>query len=139
LRFVIGLILVMLVLALGCLLLVQFLRLGPVPLTRVFGSHSGLSTGWTGYASTRAWFPTFVAPVVLLGFLFCLVVLAWCLLRPGASRDRDRLSAEESRLMQEVYHGLSRLEERVEALETILMDRTTEAPRERETRGRSQP
>jgi phage shock protein B len=42
----------------------------------------------------------------------------------GAGR-RDR-HAEDSRIIQETYQGLSRLEERIEALETILHDRKRE-------------
>jgi phage shock protein B len=33
------------------------------------------------------------------------------------------LQAEETRLIQELYQGLSKMEERVEALETLLLDR----------------
>jgi phage shock protein B len=35
----------------------------------------------------------------------------------------SELDADETRLMQEIHQGLSRMEERVEALETILIDR----------------
>ena len=42
----------------------------------------------------------------------------------GGSTQRDKQSrAQETRLIQEIHHGLSRMEERVEALETILLDR----------------
>jgi phage shock protein B len=42
----------------------------------------------------------------------------------GDSTQRDKQShAQETRLIQEIHHGLSRMEERVEALETILLDR----------------
>ena len=34
--------------------------------------------------------------------------------------------AEDTRTMQEIYEGLSRLERRIEALETILLDRIRE-------------
>ncbi len=44
----------------------------------------------------------------------------------GMSRKGLQSEAEEIRVMQEVYHGLSRLEERVEALETILMDQPSD-------------
>ena len=43
----------------------------------------------------------------------------------------DRASqAEDARTIQEIYQGLSRLEKRIETLETILLDRTREAQRE---------
>jgi phage shock protein B len=41
----------------------------------------------------------------------------------GSMRERGRLNTEETRLIQEIYRGLTKMEERVEALETILLDR----------------
>jgi len=42
----------------------------------------------------------------------------------GGSTERDRQARDrETRLIQEIHHGLSRMEERVEALETLLLDR----------------
>ena len=53
-----------------------------------------------------------------------LIVMAVVVLR-GRSRSKNAvgMSAEESRLMQELHQGFNRLEERVEALETILLER----------------
>ncbi len=51
------------------------------------------------------------------------IVLSIRILKGGASR-RDQ--AEDSRVIQEIYQGLSRMETRVEALETILLDRQKE-------------
>jgi len=48
------------------------------------------------------------------------IVMSIKLLRGGGSR-KDQ--AEDSKIIQEIYQGLSRMEERVEALETILLDR----------------
>ncbi len=47
------------------------------------------------------------------------IVLSIRILKGGASR-RDQ--AEDARIIQEIYQGLSRMEKRVEALEAILMD-----------------
>lgn len=41
----------------------------------------------------------------------------------GAARET---SAEEARAMQELHKGLSRMEQRIEALETILLEREGE-------------
>lgn|GEM_PF-562299 len=42
----------------------------------------------------------------------------------GDPTQRDRQARDlETRLIQEIHHGLSRMEERVEALETLLLDR----------------
>ena len=44
------------------------------------------------------------------------------MIKGGASpKDRQQL-AEEARMIQEIYQGMSELENRVESLETILLD-----------------
>ncbi|MGD8256337.1 MAG: phage-shock protein [Desulfobacterales bacterium] len=48
------------------------------------------------------------------------IVMSIKLLKSGGSR-KDQ--AEDSKIIQQIYQGLSRMEERVEALETILLDR----------------
>jgi phage shock protein B len=46
----------------------------------------------------------------------------------GVSPEHSQhLQAEETRLMQEIYQGLARMAERVEALEAILLDRERKA------------
>ncbi len=47
------------------------------------------------------------------------ILMSIKLLKGGASR-KDQ--AEDSKIIQEIYQGLSRMEERVESLETILLD-----------------
>ena len=47
------------------------------------------------------------------------ILMSIKLLKGGTTR-KDQ--AEDSKIIQEIYQGLSRMEERVEALETILMD-----------------
>jgi hypothetical protein len=61
--------------------------------------------------------------VVMGGFFLCLCIAAWRLLAGEPARSTERLGAEESRIMQEIYQGLARLETRVDSLETILLDR----------------
>jgi phage shock protein B len=51
------------------------------------------------------------------------IVIAIKLLKGGISRTDRKQQAEETKLIQEIYQGLSRMDERVEALETILLDR----------------
>lgn len=58
--------------------------------------------------------------LVLAGAAAIVIVLAVKLVKGLGNRDRH---AEEARIIQETYQGLSRLEERIEALETILRDR----------------
>ena len=47
------------------------------------------------------------------------IIMSIKLLKGGARKNQ----AEDSKIIQEIYQGLSRMEERVEALETILLDR----------------
>ena len=41
----------------------------------------------------------------------------------GLSKKEKQAHAEETKMIQDIYHGLSKMEERVEALETILIER----------------
>jgi phage shock protein B len=45
------------------------------------------------------------------------------IIKGGLSRRGQKHDAEEARIIQEMYQGLSRMEARVEALETIILDR----------------
>lgn len=48
----------------------------------------------------------------------------------GFSKNSRQSKSEESKMIQEIYEGLARMEQRVESLETILMD-THEKEKER--------
>ncbi len=52
------------------------------------------------------------------------ILMAIRMLRGDASRKGQRLQATEAKTIQEIYQGLERMEKRVEALETILLDRS---------------
>ena len=71
----------------------------------------------------------FVAAVVFGGVVIALAIVCGTILmaiklRHGGIYSQNRQEqAEEARMIQEIYHGLSKLEDRLEALETILMDR----------------
>ncbi len=41
----------------------------------------------------------------------------------GLSRTEKQARAEETKMIQDIYHSLTKMEERVEALETILIER----------------
>ena len=41
----------------------------------------------------------------------------------GLSKNEKKTQAEETKMIQDIYHGLSKMEERIEALETILIER----------------
>ncbi|MBI5577517.1 MAG: phage-shock protein [Deltaproteobacteria bacterium] len=61
--------------------------------------------------------------IVLAGVAAIIIALSIRAFRGAGNRNQD---AQDSRLIQETYQGLSRLEERIEALETILHDRKRE-------------
>jgi phage shock protein B len=44
------------------------------------------------------------------------------ILKGGVSRKDQGIQAEEAKKIQEMYQGLSRMEGRVESLETIILD-----------------
>ena len=57
--------------------------------------------------------------VLALAIIPGAILLAIKFIRGGQSAGDQ---AEEAKMIQEIYKGLSRIEERVEALETILLD-----------------
>jgi phage shock protein B len=59
--------------------------------------------------------------LVLAGIAAIIVALVVKLLRGRSDSDSQ---AEDARVIQEIYQGLSRLEQRVQSLETILRDRS---------------
>ena len=67
-------------------------------------------------------------PLFALFCIFCLPVICITLiimvkmLKGPASRKRASLDAEETGLIQEMHQNLSRYEERLEALETIVLE-----------------
>ena len=51
------------------------------------------------------------------------IIMAINIIKGGSvSRKGRKLYADEARMIQEIYQGLSRMEKRVDALETILFD-----------------
>mgnify|MGYP000884182505 CR=1 FL=1 len=72
--------------------------------------------------------PGFMAMTMVFGLPFLVVggfFLIWALkiLKGESSRGGERLNEEETRMIQELHSGLTRMEERIEALETILLGR----------------
>ncbi len=59
-----------------------------------------------------------IVGLVVLGVIFLLGIR---LLRPGTANPRGG-DAEEAQLLQEIHRSLTRLEERVETLETLVLD-----------------
>ena len=55
------------------------------------------------------------------------ILMSIKLLKGGTSRQDQ---AEDSKIFKEIYQGLSRMENRVEALETILLDQNKKDPKD---------
>ena len=64
----------------------------------------------------------FSSLVTILAIICGTVLTAMKVRRNPLSRKDQKNQAEEARTIQEIYHGLSKMEKRVDALETILMD-----------------
>lgn len=64
----------------------------------------------------------FGGTILALAIIGSTIIMAIKVLKGGFSRGGQKVEAEEARMIQEIYQGLSRMEERVEALETIILD-----------------
>ena len=72
------------------------------------------------------WIELMIILIVSLVFLFvlgCMVLIAWRVLRGQSFRRSRQAQAEEARLIQEIHQSLLKMDRRVEALETILLER----------------
>ncbi len=61
--------------------------------------------------------------VAMFAIIFGYILLEKKNKRGGSFRQSEKLNADETRLIQELHQGLSRMEDRIGALETILSDR----------------
>jgi len=64
----------------------------------------------------------FGGSVLVLAIIGSTILMAIKILKDGISRKGQKSQAEEARMIQEIYQGLLRIEERVDALETIILD-----------------
>ena len=64
-----------------------------------------------------------IVAIIFGSILTGLYIISNLLGKVLGSRGGSRLSDEESQLMQEIFYGLKKMEERIDALETILLDR----------------
>ncbi len=83
-----------------------------------------------------------IAITLVGGFVACMILCAIGVMvfiisragKGGRSKGSAKLHADETRLIQEIHHGLVKMERRVESLETLLLDteRTKRARFDRE-------
>lgn len=73
---------------------------------------------------TAVWISMIVfGSLILILSILCGTILLALKLKHGGFAARSREAhGEEARMIQEIYQGLSRMEARVESLETILME-----------------
>ena len=64
----------------------------------------------------------FGGSVLILTIIGSTILIAIKVIRGGVSRSGQKIQSDEARMIQEIYQGLSRMEERVEALETLILD-----------------
>lgn len=64
----------------------------------------------------------FSSIIVIVGMVAGTILMSMKIRHGGVSRKSRRDYAEEAKMIQEIYHGLSQMEKRVESLETILME-----------------
>jgi phage shock protein B len=60
--------------------------------------------------------------VLALAVIGSTILIAIKIIKGGASPGGQRSEAEEARMVQEIYQGLEAMEQRLEALETILLE-----------------
>ncbi|OPX37033.1 MAG: phage-shock protein [Desulfobacteraceae bacterium 4484_190.2] len=65
----------------------------------------------------------FGGTILALAIIGSTILMAIKILKGGLSQKDQKLQTDEARMIQEIYQGLSRMEGRVEALETIILDR----------------
>lgn len=64
----------------------------------------------------------FGGSILALAIIGSTILMAIKILKGGLSRKGQNLETDEAKVIQQIYQGLSRLEERVEALETIILE-----------------
>lgn len=92
----------------------------------VFGHDNGVwFFGWNPISIERHAMEAIGIVFVVFGSLVAMVlIISLTILALMWGRRGTRSNqAEESKMIQEIYHGLAKMEERVESLETLLLER----------------
>jgi len=61
--------------------------------------------------------------VLALAIIGSTILMAINIIKGGVTSKDRKTQTDEARIIQEIYQGLARMEERVESLETIILDR----------------
>jgi len=65
-----------------------------------------------------------IGTLVALGVLLIIGIKVW----RGPKSSSGMANADEARMIQDIYHGMARMEQRVETLETLLLDQHKKGP-----------
>ena len=65
----------------------------------------------------------FGGAVLVMAIIGSTILMAIKIIKGGGSPKQQKTMNDEAKMIQEIYQGLGRMEERVEALETIILDR----------------
>ena len=65
----------------------------------------------------------FGGTVLVLAIIGSTILMGLKIIKGGMSRKGQKAQTDEARMIQEIYQGISKMEERVEALETLILDR----------------
>jgi phage shock protein B len=68
----------------------------------------------------------FAGSILILAIIGSTILMGLKIVKGGVTSRNRKTQTDEARIIQEIYQGLARMEERVEALETIIMDRERE-------------
>ena len=66
----------------------------------------------------------FVLSIVFIVVGLPVICIAWIVKMSleGSPRRTKKMDADETKIIQEIYRGLNKMEERIDALETILLE-----------------
>lgn len=65
----------------------------------------------------------FGGAIIILSIVGSTILMGIKVLKGGVSRKGQRVMDDEARMVQEIYTNISKMEKRVEALETLILDR----------------
>ena len=60
--------------------------------------------------------------VLALAIVGSTILMAIKIIKGGVSRSGQKSQTEEAKMIQEIYEGLSKMEQRIDSLETIILD-----------------
>lgn len=69
--------------------------------------------------------------IVFMALLLGLMIVSWTVVQlvSGGKRGRKSTATNDAQLIQEIYQGLTKMEQRIESLETLLLERDGKGPR----------